>query len=553
MPQYLSPGVYVEEVPSAVKPIAGVSTSTAGFIGIVANQLPVPPTSSTRTQTIEEGVDGKTQTFDLDAFPVVKTANTYQVRVGDQQVAATLENTDEKSQVTLTDVPPKGAVITVEYTVDARRGIDIGTWDETKKTFTLPTKGYPVVTDPNWFNIAIGDNAKTAEKVAARLDNTIDDAGKLIPSATITGKPDAALKGKKIFADFKTFQPFKPSVPAGEAKLCTNFTEYKNAFGDFSLDQNHRRLTHAVYGFFNNGGTRCYVARVTAETELDSALSAFELVDEISIVAAPGLISDALRSKIVTHCEKMGNRFAILDGPETETTLTNLTTMGGASGKMPGRTDYGAWYFPWIKVFDPVAKKYAGIPDGLVAMPPSGHIAGVYARVDNERGVHKAPANETIRGALDVTQRLSKAHQDGLNPKGVNCIRVLNDNILVWGARTVGGDANTDLKYINVRRTLLFLRESIDLGTQWVVFEPNSPALWQRITRTVNAFLTNVWRSGALFGDTPAQAFYVKCDKETNPQSSIDAGRVVTEIGVAIVRPAEFVIFRISQMAGSGS
>jgi len=186
-------------------------------------------------------------------------------------------------------------------------------------------------------------------------------------------------------------------------------------------------------------------------------------------------------------------------------------------------------------------------------MPPSGHIAGVYARVDNERGVHKAPANETIRGALDVTQRLSKAHQDGLNPKGVNCIRLLNDNILIWGARTVGGDANADLKYINVRRTLLFLRQSIDLGTQWVVFEPNSPALWQRITRSVTAFLMNVWRSGALFGDTPAQAFYVKCDKETNPQSSIDAGQVVTEIGVAIVRPAEFVIFRISQMAGGGA
>ncbi len=553
MPQYLSPGVYVEEVPSAVKPIAGVSTSTAGFIGIVAEQLAVPPTFSTRTQTIK-GVDGTTQTFDLDAFPVVKTPNTYEVRVGGQQVAATLDNTDDnKSQVTLTDVPPKDAVITVEYTVDARRGIEIGIWDGTKKTFTLPTKGYPVVTDPNWFNIAIGDTAKTAKKVVARLDNTTDDAGKLIPAATITEEVDAALKTKKIFADFRTFQPFKPLVPAGEAKLCTNFTEYKNAFGDFSLDQNHRWLTHAVYGFFNNGGTRCYVARVTAETNFDDALTAFELVDEISIVAAPGLISDSIRSKIVTHCEKMGNRFAILDGPATASDLIDLTTVGGSKGKMPGRTDYGAWYFPWIKVFDPVAKKYAGSPDGLVAMPPSGHIAGVYARVDNERGVHKAPANETIRGALDVTQRLSKAHQDGLNPKGVNCIRVLNDNILVWGARTVGGDANTDLKYINVRRTLLFLRESIDQGTQWVVFEPNSPALWQRITRTVNAFLTNVWRSGALFGDTPAQAFYVKCDKETNSQSSIDAGRVVTEIGVAIVRPAEFVIFRISQMAGGGA
>jgi phage tail sheath protein FI len=556
MPQYLSPGVYVEEVPSAVKPIAGVSTSTAGFIGIVAEQLAVPPTFATRTQKII-GPGGTTDVFDLDAFPVVTAENTYEVRVGNQQVAATLENTTDKSTVKLTDgPPPKDAVITVDYTVDARRGIEIGTWAGTTKKFTLPTKGYPVVTDSNWFKIAIGDDAEKATEVVARLDNTIPksgaDAGKVVPIATITGKVDEALKTKKIFADFRTFQPFKPTAAVGEAKLCTNFTEYKTAFGDFSLDEKHRQLTHAVYGFFNNGGTRCYVARMASEADIGAAISAFELIDEISIVAAPGLITDAIRSKVVTHCEQMGNRFAILDGPESEETLTKLTTVGG-SGLMPGRTDYGAWYFPWIKVFDPVAKKYAGSEDGLVGVPPSGHIAGVYARVDNERGVHKAPANETIRGALDVTQRLSKAHQDGLNPKGVNCIRLLNDNILVWGARTVGGDANTDMKYINVRRTLIFLRESIDLGTQWVVFEPNSPALWQRISRTVTAFLTNVWRSGALFGDTPAQAFYVKCDKETNPQSSIDAGRVVTEIGVAIVRPAEFVIFRISQMAGGGS
>jgi phage tail sheath protein FI len=551
MPQYLSPGVYVEEVPSAVKPIAGVSTSTAGFIGIVAENLAVPPTFSRRTQRIEKA-DGSTQTFDLDAYPVVTTPDTYEVRVGNQHVAATLNNkiTEEKSQVNLFEAPPKGAVITVEYTVDARRGVEIG--DASKTKFTLATKGLPVVTDPNWFNIAIGENAAGAKRYEARIDNTIADNGTIIPVATITEEIKDDQKSKKVFADFRTFQPFKPTVSANVAKLCTNFTEYKTAFGDFSLDPNHRQLTHAVYGFFNNGGTRCYVVRMTKEEDIRAALDALALVDDISLVAAPGFTSNKTRTAIVTHCEEMGNRFAILDGPATTDTLQNLTVVGG-TGLMPGRTDYAAWYFPWIKVFDPVAERYAGVPDGLISTPPSGHIAGVYARVDDERGVHKAPANETIRGALDVTQRLSKAHQDGLNPKGVNCIRVLNDNILIWGARTVGGDLNTDLKYINVRRTLLFLRESIDRGTQWVVFEPNSPALWQRITRSVTGFLMNVWRTGALFGDTPAQAFYVKCDKETNPQSSIDAGQVITEIGVAIVRPAEFVIFRISQMAGGGA
>jgi phage tail sheath protein FI len=214
----------------------------------------------------------------------------------------------------------------------------------------------------------------------------------------------------------------------------------------------------------------------------------------------------------------------------------------------PKRTDLAAWYFPWIKVFDPAAKLQKPDGDGLIGVPPSGHMAGIYARVDNARGVHKAPANEAVLGALNVTQLISKADQDGLNPKGVNCIRVLNDNILAFGARTIGGDANGDTKYINVRRTLLFLRESIEEGMQFVVFEPNTPALWQKITRNTTAFLTNVFRSGALFGTTPAEAFFVKCDAETNPPELRELGQVVTEIGVAIVRPAEFVIFRISQV-----
>lgn len=212
-----------------------------------------------------------------------------------------------------------------------------------------------------------------------------------------------------------------------------------------------------------------------------------------------------------------------------------------ATIKLAKNSKYAALYFPWIKVADLKNQK------NTVDVPPSGHIAGIYARVDEERGVHKAPANEPIRGALGVTKSLSKPDQDGLNPGGINCIRVLNDNILVWGARTVGGDANQDLKYINVRRTLLFLRKSIDQDTQWVVFEPNTPALWQKITRNVTAFLTNVWRSGALFGTTPEEAFYVKCDRETNPPEIREAGCVVTEIGVAIARPAEFVVFQISQ------
>jgi phage tail sheath protein FI len=242
----------------------------------------------------------------------------------------------------------------------------------------------------------------------------------------------------------------------------------------------------------------------------------------------------------------MSDRFAILDPPEvaegTDLTVDNLLKAKN--------TDYGALYFPRISVFDIAAKLQDPNGTGDRFVSPSGHIAGIYSRVDHERGVHKAPANEVVRGALDLEFQVSKNLQDGLNPHGVNCIRFINNTITVWGARTIGGDANTDLKYINVRRTLLFLRESIDEGTQWVVFEPNDRNLWAKIVRNVTAFLTTVWRDGALFGSTPQEAFYVKCDDETNPPEERDLGRVTTEIGVAIVRPAEFVIFRISQWSG---
>lgn len=366
---------------------------------------------------------------------------------------------------------------------------------------------------------------------------------------------------------------FSVPTPLNTPVLVTNWTQFTNAFGNLvgdppappkqgdasvpppdhpsTIDDGHRHLAQAVYGFFNNGGSRCYVVRIADLASADPALNALAAIDEIAIVAAPGIVDNDFRNKLVAHCQTACGRFAILDGPGPATPpaivdLDTLTHIPGDTppGVMPAATSLAAWYFPWINVFDPAKQMLTG--DGTIATPPSGHIAGIYARVDTQRGVHKAPANEPILGALSVTQVISKAEQDRLNPKGVNCIRVLNGNVLVWGARTVGGDANADLKYINVRRTLLFLTKSIEAGTHWVVFEPNTPALWQQITRNVGAFLTNVWRSGALFGTTPQEAFYVKCDDETN-HGATELGQVVIEIGVAIVRPAEFVIFRIRQ------
>jgi phage tail sheath protein FI len=417
MPSYLSPGVYVEEVPSSIKAIAGVSTSTAGFIGIVPDVV---------------NLVARNRDFD----PTVATSK-----------------------------PSKLVQLTV------------------------PTPAKKVMLLTNWseFTRAFGDLVGDETKAAA------------------TGTP--------------------------------------------AVDAGYRNLAHAVYGFFNNGGSRCYVGRVTAEADVDAVLTAFAAIDEIALVCAPGMLSEAVRDKIVAHCASTADRFAILDGPEAVADLTTLTRVAAdpTPGVMPKKTDLAAWYYPWIKVFDPGTKLQAPDADGGLNVPPSGHLAGIYARVDTERGVFKAPANESIRGALGVAHALSRADQNGLNPKGVNCIRVLNDDILVWGARTVGGDINADLKYVNVRRTLLFLRESIDEGLEWAVFEPNTPALWAKITRNVTAFLTALWRAGALFGTTPQEAFFVKCDAETNPPNQRELGQVVTEIGVSIVRPAEFVIFRVSQ------
>ncbi len=330
-------------------------------------------------------------------------------------------------------------------------------------------------------------------------------------------------------------------APAGAPQLITSWEQFKNTFGDFQAG--NRTLAHAVYGYFNNGGSRCWITRLTDATdaaEATNALAGFRPIDEITMVAVPGSLDVNIQGAVLDHCENAGDRFAILDGQRTA-----VLTVADIQGTVRD-SNYAAMYFPWINVFDPVN----GAND---FMPPSGYMAGIYARVDNLRGVHKAPANEVIRGAVGVETRLSKADQDGLNPDGINIIRQFDGNITVWGARTLGGDANGEWKYINVRRLFLFLRDSIDAGTQWVVFEPNTPDLWAKITRNVTAFLTNVWRSGALFGLTPAEAFYVKCDAETNPPEVRDLGQVVTEIGVAVVKPAEFVIFRISQWAGPGS
>ncbi|MCB0165989.1 MAG: phage tail sheath family protein [Anaerolineae bacterium] len=408
MPQYLSPGVYVEDVPPLVRPIAGVGTSTAGFVGVVPNNIKMPD----QPGQFKKDKDG---------------------------------NLEKDEQ---------GNPIPVPYTV----------------------------------------------------------------------------------------------AEAGKPQLITGWEQFKNNFGDLQAD--NKTLAHAVYGFFNNGGTRCWITRVVNAAGLTSglaeALRTFEPIDEIAIVAVPGATSDAQHSAILSHCFKMKDRVAILDGVQSASVQNPEAIAPFGRGETG---TYGAVYYPWIKIFDPLT---ADDPKtkGILPVPPSGHLAGIYARSDSTRGVHKAPANEVVIGALDVDIPLSKADQDGLNPEGINVIRSFNGTIKVWGARTRTDESHSEFRYVSTRRFLNFARESIEEGTQWVVFEPNSPVLWQRITRNVSDFLLGQWQAGALFGNSPKEAFFVKCDAETNPPNVRELGQVVTEIGVAIVKPAEFVIFRIQQMTG---
>jgi uncharacterized protein len=366
-----------------------------------------------------------------------------------------------------------------------------------------------------------------------------------------------------------------PKAYTHEARAVNNWGQFLREF----VPENGKStdLSHAVYGFFQNGGRRCFVVNTGPDDSIAGGgrqrkgVDVLEEVDEVAIVAATGRSDPASHELLLSHCEKLKDRIAILDPPEevkdigrlTETATATSSTRrraaggdegegggsegGGAGGLRPRESDggYGAFYFPRITVRDPLS------PEGeLVDVAPSGHLAGIYARTDATRGVHKAPANEAIRGALNVTYRLTHEEQGALNENGVNGIRFFpRGGIRVWGARTVAA-SSSQWRYINVRRLFSMVEEAIARDTRWIVFEPNDEPLWKSIRRDISAFLRLLWRGGALMGRTPEEAFFVQCDEETNPSEVIDAGMVVAVIGMAPVKPAEFIVFRIGQHAG---
>ncbi|MGC9670024.1 phage tail sheath family protein [Planosporangium sp. 12N6] len=515
MPSYLSPGVYVEEVPSGSRPIEGVGTSVAAFVGLAEKgPFHTPTLVTTWSQYVQifgDVVEGTYLSRAVYGYFANGGGICYVVRVGDTNGNGNGTTAGKGNPRALPAAEPAplgtfkvaalpGATgdITVEVTDAAGEGVGedrfrllvhqngkvVETFDDV--SFKKNTKSYVVTQVKERSRLITLEEATPANALARPAKQTVTLAAPLPPAEVVP------------------------------AKLSTE--EY---VGD----------ADARTGF---GG--------------------LEAIDEITMVAVPDLMSGyeqglitaedvkAVQLAVISHCEQMGDRMAILDplpGLTARQVLTWRQEEAGYDSK------YAALYYPWIKVFDPATGQNR-------FMPPSGHVAGLWSRTDTERGVHKAPANEVVRGAIELQNNVTKGEQDLLNPAGVNCLRAFpGRGIRVWGARTLSSDP--EWRYVNVRRLFNYLEESILLGTQWVVFEPNDERLWGTIRRNISAFLMEEWRRGALFGSSPDEAFYVKCDRETNPPEVVDRGQVVCEIGICPVKPAEFVVFRLAQFSDSTS
>lgn len=358
-----------------------------------------------------------------------------------------------------------------------------------------------------------------------------------IISSVLTGNEDADLLPLDLARDLLGTVPIKALTTSNNPPALMR-VDYTLAHGDDGTWPVSGNYAGDELGFQDFSGDPLQEAK--------NGLLAFESVEGISIIAAPGYSAYpgdsshpaldeqfAIERVVIDHCEKLRYRVAVLDTPANQ-----LVTQALAFRNLTS-SNYAALYYPWIIVAHPLR-------DERLSLPPSGFVAGIYARNDIEHAVFKAPANEVVRLAIDFEQKLNKAQQDVLNPEGVNCFRFFpGHGFLLWGARTISTDP--EWKYISVRRYFAYLEHSLDRGTQWVVFENNSRQLWDNVRRTIEDFLLNEWKKGALMGDKPEQAYFVRCDLSTMTQNDLDNGRLICLIGIAVVKPAEFVIFRIGQ------
>jgi len=532
MPEYLSPGVYIEEIEIGGKPIEGVSTSTAGFLG-KTERGPITPRLVTGFEDFRRVfgyyIDDSFLPFAIDGF----------FRNGGQRcfVGRIVRIKDQDSTKNASVVNTASSSLEIE-------AIGPGSWG-TRVAFKIEDASlkdskpdYFKLTVMYWEKVPPVASGKpkidpTSSKPEDRKSPDRREPTILEPFDNLSMDPNSPDYFKKRVNGISNLIQLD-AVVGQETKRPTNVGLAMLADPANKPEQFDGASTVTAADYEGNATPITVDGEIVFER---SGLKGFKYVDEINIVCAPDdHLYDDLYDKIVDHCEdpELRDRFAILQSKQE----ADPSTIG--TGLRPPRdSKYAAFYYPWIKVVDPRNNRNKLIP-------PGGHIAGIYARSDTERGVHKAPANEIVKGARSVQFTINKAQQDILNPMGVNAIREFpGRGIRVWGARTTSTDPLW--KYINVRRLFLFLEESIDESTQWVVFEPNNEQLWARIKQTITAFLITVWRTGALMGTTPDEAFFVKVDRTTMTQDDIENGRLIVTIGVAPTKPAEFVIFRFTQ------
>ncbi len=495
MPEYLSPGVYVEEIPSGNKPIQGVGTSTGAFVGL-AGKGPIGEATliGNRAElfaTFGPFLPGVNLTHAVNLFFLNGGTRCYVVRtcahtgVTRQAVASTLMVTDGANNALRIDAHSPGEwgdeiAVTIEHP-NAAPAFSLGVF----------YRGEPVVV---YDGLVLDPNAATS------AEELINDVSKTI---RVDANPDAL-----------------PALP-GRPQLTPQQNLAAGADG----------LTGVV----------------SSDLTGADGLLAFDPIDGVNIVAIPDSSRRDVMLAGLNYCEQRGDCFFIAHAPETTDTAAEALAYKQAtgsefSGQNAFNSSYGALYVPWLEISDPLG-------GSSILVPPVGAVAGRYSATDVKRGVHKVAAgieDGLLSSVLRLSHQLSRAEIEVLNPNHVNVLRRADGvGNVIWGARTLSADP--ELRYLSTRRLLLFIEESIAEGTRWVVFEPNTPDLWKSIERNVRAFLRVVWRSGALFGATEDQAFHVSCNAETNPPDSIAEGKVITEIAVAIVKPAEFVIFRISQ------
>lgn len=514
MPEYLTPGVYVEEFEIGAKPIEGVSTSTAGFLGIT-ERGPTTPRLVTNWLQFQKLYGSYTNdsylAYAVDGF---FTNGGQRCFIG--RVAA---NDASPASIKLTAAGTDA--LTVEAIGEGNWGtrivVKVGAGTESKPTkplFKLSVFYWKDSLPTTLFDPEVNKKSKPQPVLSEFYDNLSLD-----PKSP--DHFDLKINGISTL--------IKISLEPGYSGTVPNAPNTVTPLEGDDLDGS----AIAIDDYLRNSAADDIPGQ-------RKGLTAFKEIDEISIVCAPDANPvSGLVSAIISHCEDLKDRFAIIDADDSSTNVSEIKPRDNFD------TKYAAFYYPWIKIVDPLTGKEKLIP-------PSGHMAGIYARSDVERGVHKAPANEVVRGAMDLEFQITKGEQGMLNPRGVNVIRAFpGRGIRVWGARTLSSDALW--KYINVRRLFIFVEESIEEGTQWVVFEPNDEKLWARVRATITQFLTRVWKDGALMGTKVEEAFFVKCDRTTMTQDDIDNGRLICIIGIAPVKPAEFVIFRIAQWQGGSA